>query len=298
MHIPVLLQESLQGLNLGSDKKEKVFVDATVNGGGHSEAVAKAYKKNVRIVGIDLDAEAIERSNKKLASTDAQFDLICDSYVNIGNVLKQLSITHADAVLFDFGLSSDQYESGRGFGFKKDEPLLMTFKSTPGEQDVTAKDVVNTWELSSLETVIFGFGEERYAKRIAKAIVESRKLHPIETTGELVEIISAAVPKSYLHGRIHPATRTFQAIRIAVNGELTSIDQGLKAAFEILAPGGRICAISFHSLEDRIVKNFFKEQSQKEVATIITKKPIVATDEEVGANPRSRSAKLRILQKL
>jgi len=294
MHIPVLLQESLLGLNL---KPGAVVIDGTVNGGGHSEEIAKRFGKEVRIIGIDLDQEAITRSTKKLQDVGARFDLFCDSYVNMPKILASLSIQSVDAVLFDFGLSSDQYESGRGFSFKNDEPLLMTFKADPKGGDVTAQQVVNEWEQESLETIIFGFGEERYAKRIARAIVETREINPIKTTTQLVDIITTAVPAAYRRGRIHPATRTFQAIRIAVNGELTSIEQGLHAAMNVLKSSGRLCAISFHSLEDRIVKRFYKSVSEKEEARIITKKPIVPTESESSENTRSRSAKLRILEK-
>lgn len=293
MHTPVLLQESLQGLNL---KRGNVFVDATVNGGGHSEAVAKLFGQAVSIVGIDLDADAIAKSKDRLAMAGAHADLFCDSYVHMPEILKGLSISKADAVLFDFGLSSNQYESGRGFSFQKDEPLVMTFKSRPDERDVTALDVVNNWKQDSLQTIIKGFGEERYSGRIARAIAEAREISLIRTTAELRDIIVAAVPAAYRRGKIHPATRTFQALRIAVNGELDAISLGLRAAWDVLAPGGRIAAISFHSLEDRIVKRFFKDMSADNAA-IITKKPIVPNDGEIAENPRSRSAKLRILEK-
>lgn len=292
VHIPVLLHETVDGLAL---KDGDVVIDATVNGGGHSEEIARKFGAKVRIVGIDLDADALVRSDAKLKAAGARYDLVNDSYVNMEQVLRGRGITHANAVLFDFGLSSDQYESGRGFSFQKDEPLLMTFAREGAL--LTARDIVNDWEESSLEAIIKGFGEERYARSIAKSIVLARELETIERTGQLVEAILAGTPKRYHHGRIHPATRTFQAIRMAVNGELDAVAKGLAAAVDILAPGGRIVAISFHSLEDRIVKRYFKEvAAEREGAKIITKKPMTPSEEEAKTNPRSRSAKLRILQ--
>ena len=201
--------------------------------------------------------------------------------------------------MLDLGLSSDQFEtSGRGFTFKNDEPLLMTFKKNPDQGDLTAYQIVNTWEEENIADVIYGYGEEKYSRRIAKAIVNYREKKAIEKTSELVEIISNSVPVFYKRGRIHPATRTFQALRIAVNDELNTLKRGLERGFARLASGGRIAVISFHSLEDRIVKNFNKEKEELEQARIITKKPIVPSEDEVRENPRSRSAKLRILEKI
>jgi 16S rRNA (cytosine1402-N4)-methyltransferase len=293
MHIPVLLHEIIDGLNL---KKGDIVVDATINGGGHSEKIAQIFGDSVHIIGIDLDADALSRSKKKLDELNAKYTLVCDSFKNIENIVKDLNIKKVNAVLFDFGLSSDQFDSSnRGFTFSKDEPLVMTFKRDIDQNDITARNIVNDWAEDSLETIIKGFGEERYAKRIAKAIVDRRDVQPIENTFDLVSIIERAVPIFYRKGRLHPATRTFQALRIAVNGELENISEGLKGARKILDQNGRICAISFHSLEDRIVKRYFRElKEQGDV--IINKKPIIPTEEEIKNNPRSRSSKLRILE--
>ena len=208
-----------------------------------------------------------------------------------------------DGIIFDLGLSSDQLEnSGRGFSFMKDEPLLMQMKNSgkenPSLEDTTAKEVVNTWEEKSLADIIYGYGEERYSRRIAKAIVEARKSGEIKTTFDLVKIIESAVPAVYKRGRLHYATRTFQALRIAVNDELGVLKEGLEKGFNALKKGGRMSVISFHSLEDRITKKFFKELEKEKKAKLINKKPILAGDEELKNNPRSRSAKLRILEKI
>jgi 16S rRNA (cytosine1402-N4)-methyltransferase len=194
--------------------------------------------------------------------------------------------------MLDLGLSSDQFEtSGRGFTFQKDEPLLMTFKKNPTEHDLTADEIVNTWDEANIADIIYGYGDERYSRRIAKSIVESR---PIKTTFELVEAVKLGTPSAYHRGRINPATKTFQALRITVNDEINTLKEGLRKGFEALNPGGRMAVISFHSIEDRVTKRFFKEVG----GNILTKKPIVPSDEEKIRNPRSRSAKLRIIEKL
>ena len=204
-----------------------------------------------------------------------------------------------DAIIFDLGLSSDQLEiSGRGFSFTKDEPLLMTMKESPNDEDLTAKEIVNTWEERNLADIIYGYGEERFSRRIAKAIVEARKENEIKTTFELVKIIEGSVPGSYKRGKIHFATRTFQALRIAVNDELGALEEGLAGGLKILKNEGRMGVISFHSLEDRIVKRFFREMKDEGKIKIINKKPIIAGKEELILNKRSRSAKLRIIEKI
>jgi 16S rRNA (cytosine1402-N4)-methyltransferase len=207
-----------------------------------------------------------------------------------------------NAILLDLGISSDELEnSGRGFTFQKDEPLLMTM-GDPAKYPFTAATIVNSWKEEDIANVIFGYGEERYARRIARAIVTYREKKIIETSGELAEIVKSAVPRfgRSFNGRpakIHPATKTFQALRIAVNDELGALKEGLTKGYERLAPGGKMVVISFHSLEDRIVKNFFKALADDSNAKIITKRPIIASPQEIAENPRSRSAKLRILQK-
>ncbi len=316
-HTSVLLHESIEGLAICEGD---VFVDATLGDGGHSAEILKRFGDKVTIVGIDRDADAVERAAKTLGGKilgghDGENDgkgklervvLKQGDFRNIESTLASLGFENAQRFLFDIGLSSRQIEeSGRGFSFQKDEPLLMTFeKSSEGPDGfsrgapiVTAKEVVNEWQEETLVQIIKGFGEERFAGRIARGIVETRKEKVIETTGDLVEIIMKSTPFYYHRGKIHPATRTFQAIRIAVNDELEAIRDGLKSAWKLLTPAGRIAVISFHSLEDRIVKQYFNELKKTGAATVITKKPIVASEAEIKSNPRARSAKLRIIKK-
>ncbi len=306
-HISVLLNETIDGLQI---REGDVFVDGTLGDGGHSIEVFKKHGDKVTIVGIDRDQNAIDRVTQKFAELGAQTDaqsgtnankvfLRQGNYRHNDEILKSLGFEKAHKFMFDIGISSRQLEeSGRGFSFQKDEPLVMTFESVGHPAaGVTARDAINTWGEENLATVIYGFGEEKHSRRIARGIVEARAAKPIETTGELVEIIKKSTPIFYHFGKIHPATRTFQAIRIAVNDELGALTDGLKAAWSILAPGGRIAVISFHSLEDRIVKTYFNALKESGSANVITKKPIIASEAETEANPRSRSAKLRIIEK-
>ncbi|NLE07177.1 MAG: 16S rRNA (cytosine(1402)-N(4))-methyltransferase RsmH [Parcubacteria group bacterium] len=294
-HESVLLKEVIEGLDL---QDGDVYFDATVGSGGHMHAVWEATKGKVQLYGIDADEMSVAISKEKLELAGAKPKLMVLNFKNIERAPEVFGIVPTK-ILFDLGWSSDQFEEGgRGFSFQKDEPLIMTFKSNTDEEDTTAYDVVNKWSEDSLVSILQGYGEERYAKRIAKSIVSARKLKPIETSKTLAEIVKNAVPVFYRFGRIHPATRTFQAIRIAVNDELNALQEGLKKGFQILKQDGRMAVISFHSLEDRIVKNFFKLLSSEDQAEIITKKPIVATEEELIRNPRARSAKLRIIKKI
>ncbi len=293
MHISVLLKEAVSGLDI---KSGNIIVDATVGGGGHLGEICRLYGKEIKIIGLDQDEDAIERVGDAMSEYDIILKL--ENFRNLDKVLQELRIEKVDRILADFGLSSYQLEvSGRGFSFLRDEPLLMSFKKKSGPNDLTAKEVLNTWQEVSLADVIYGYGEERYARRIAKAIVEARKVNSIETTFQLVEIIRQAVPKVYLKQKTHFATRTFQALRIAVNDELGAIGDFLNKAFDFLAPGGRLAVITFHSLEDRSVKHFFKDKEKEGLAKVITKKPIYPSEEEIKLNKRSRSAKLRILEK-
>jgi 16S rRNA (cytosine1402-N4)-methyltransferase len=294
-HVPVLLHEAVEGLKI---RNGGVYVDGTVGNGGHSEAILST-NDSVRVIALDLDTDALRRSRERLAHFGERITFVNDSFRNIKKVTNAMGIEHVDGIIFDFGLSSNQIEeSNRGFSFQNDEPLLMTFGKEVSENTLTAKDVVNTWGEESLRTIIKGFGEERYAGRIVRVIVERRDLKPFETTGELVDAIESAVPALYRKGRIHPATRTFQAIRIAVNDELRAIEEGLAGGYQILNSSGRMAAISFHSLEDRIVKRYFRSLHSDGLVKLITKKPIVPTSSEIKNNPRSRSAKLRILEKI
>lgn len=295
IHKTVLLQEAIDGLEI---KKGDIFVDGTLGGGGHSEEVAKRFGGSVVMIGIDLDPEAIERATSRLSPLKPQIQYAQGSFRNIDMILDSLKVSKVDKILLDIGLSSNQFEdSGRGFSFQKDEPLIMSFKKDVTENDLTAKEILNTWDLENIETILKSYGEEQFSWKIAKAIVARREEKPIETTFDLVEIIKIATPKWYHHKRIHPATKTFQALRITVNDEIESLKEGVEKGFERLASDGRLAVISFHSIEDRVVKNFFKQKHDLELGKIITKKPIVPSKEEIDENPRSRSAKLRIIQK-
>jgi 16S rRNA (cytosine1402-N4)-methyltransferase len=292
-HTTVLLHESVDGLNL---KQGSVFVDATLNAGGHSQLVLSQLDGNVRVIGIDVDADAIARAKTNIKTPNATF--FQENFRNLDKVLDQAGVAHVDGILFDLGVSSDQIEeSGRGFSFKTNEPLLMTMKKDPESTDITAYEIVNSWAEESIADIIYGYGEDRFARRIAKAIVAARATKPIETAEQLSEIVAGAIPK-FGFRKINPATKTFQAIRIAVNDELGALKEALPKAFNKLNPGGRIAIISFHSLEDRIVKRFFKEKSDAGEGKLITKKPIIPSAQETAENPRSRSAKLRIIEKM
>ncbi len=306
-HIPVLLHEAIDGLDI---KQGDVFVDGTLGSSGHSEEVAKRFGSSVVMIAIDLDPDAIKRSKKKLTSYKLKIHYAENSFRNIKTVLESQKLDHADRILLDIGLSSNQFEeSGRGFSFQKEEPLIMSFGSAGStgstssphggspQAGLTAGEIVNTWEAENIATILKNYGEEQFAWKIAKAIVARREIKPIETTFDLVDVIKTATPKWYHGRRIHPATKTFQALRITVNDEIGALRQALRDGFEILSPKGRFAVISFHSLEDREVKHFFRDAVKKGEATLINKKPIVPTKEELEANPRSRSAKLRIIEK-
>lgn len=301
VHVPVLLNEVIEGLRV--EKIDLWLLDGTLGGAGHSLALAKAYGGKLSLIGLDRDETAITRAKAKfeaisdVASKPEKWILECEDYRALDRVCDKHSVLSLDLILLDLGISSDELEaSGKGFTFQKDEPLLMTF-GDPNKQPFTAKKIVNEWDEEVLANIIFGYGEDRFARRIAKAIVGYRQRKPIETTVELSEIVRGAVPAFSRKGKIHPATRTFQALRIAVNDELGALREGLKKGFERLSKGGRIAVISFHSLEDRIVKEFFVEKTKVGQGKALTKRPIVASDQEIAENPRSRSAKLRVFQK-
>lgn len=307
-HTPVLLQEVISeaGLTPGS-----VFVDCNLGDGGHSQAVIEHLQGKVTVVGFDLDQDAIDRATHNIFSSEKisksgfskeNLHLFRKNFRYLNECFQTTGLHNADAVLFDLGLSSyELQESGRGFTFLKDEPLLMTFgqtKDKDSDYKYTAKDIVNTWEEEHIRQVIEGYGEERFALRIARAIVEARDLKPILTTSELAEIVKNAVPGFARHGRIHPATKTFQALRIAVNDEISSLEEALPQAFDILKAKGKLLVISYHSLEDRIVKRYFRQLVKDEKAKDLAKKPITSCTEELVRNPRARSAKMRVIEKL
>lgn len=293
-HISVLKNESIDGLAI---KNGDIIIDGTLGGGGHTLEMIKRFGESIKIIGLDLDIDAKVRTEEKIKDLPNNFVFSNNGFQDIDKVLKELGISYVDGILLDLGISSFQLEvAGRGFSFLKDEPLLMTMKKEPGNEDLTARDIVNTWGEETLANIIYGFGEEKFSRKIAKAIVEARKEKDIETTFDLVEIIDRAVGKNYRGLKIHPATRTFQALRIATNSELTNLEQVIEKGFNCLKEGGRISIITFHSLEDRIVKRAFLKLKDKG-AKIINKKPIVPTEEELKTNPRARSAKLRLLEK-
>lgn len=291
-HTTVLLTETVDGLGL---KKNDTAIDATVGAGGHAELLAKAVGKGT-IVAIDADESSLKLAKEKLEGTSAKVIYLQGNFRNLKALAQDAGVTHAEGIIFDLGWRTEQLSSGRGFSFKADEPLLMTLASSH-EGMLTAKDIIAGWDEEEIAKMIREYGEERFSGRIARAIVEARRKKPIETALQLAEIISASVPSFYRNGRIHPATRTFQALRIAVNDELEALKQALRDALDILTPGGRVAVISFHSLEDRIVKNTFREAEDNGQGIRITKKPIVPTRAEQVVNPRSRSAKLRIFEK-
>ncbi|MBA5865699.1 MAG: 16S rRNA (cytosine(1402)-N(4))-methyltransferase RsmH [Nitrospira sp. CR1.3] len=290
-HTPVMPEEVVFWLRPAPDC---VILDCTVGYCGHAEKILGSSAPHGIVIGIDRDAGAIRASKPLLDRFGTRLILIKGHFVDLKRHLADRGITKVNGVLFDLGVSSRQLdEPARGLSFQTDGPLDMRMDQSTGR---TAAEIVNSADESDLANMIFEFGEERFSRRIARAIVRARANRPLETTRELVSIIERAVPGSYRRGRIHCATRTFQALRIAVNQELEHLEPALRAAVDILDPGGRLCVISFHSLEDRIVKQTFRSLSGRQL-TILTKKPQLPTDEETGRNPRSRSAKLRVAER-
>lgn len=290
-----MYQESLDALLLAPGK---TIIDGTFGAGGHSRGIAEKIGKKGTLIAFDQDGEVFTKPIVDEIRSFTNFIPVIANFRTMAHELSQQKIDHIDGVLLDLGLSSTQLEvSGRGFSFQRDEPLAMTFSDKPEEQLVTAETVVNNWSRETITEILRGFGEEQFAWRIAGAIVEARTKSAIKTTNELVAIIKGAVPGWYQHGRTHFATRTFQALRMAVNDETGSAEEGMRSAFALLAPKGRLAVISFHSIEDRLVKQTMKDLAEHAGGTLVTKKPIIAGDEELSENPRSRSAKLRIIEK-
>lgn len=288
-HIPVLLDKTIELLK---PERGGLFIDCTAGRGGHLAEILKRLPPDGEVVGIDQDEEMVAGLRDKF-SDDSRASFVNGNFGDALELLRDRAGT-ANGILYDLGYNSVQLEeSGRGFSFLRDEPLLMTYKAHPGEDDLTAAVIVNGWNKEELRGMIRGYGEERFAGRIAEAIIVARRKKKIVTTRELAEIIAAAVPKNYEKGRIHPATRTFQALRIAVNDEFEVLKRGLAAGWELLAPDGRMAVISFHSLEDKIVKDFLRAKKIERTAEILTKKPLIVEMEEIRENPRARSAKLR-----
>ena len=307
-HTSVLLEEAVESLHVRPDG---IYVDGTLGGGGHSYQIAKRLSEGGRLIGIDQDAAAIEAAGKRLGEFGKRVTIVRANFAQMGEKLRELDIFSVDGILLDLGVSSFRLDTAeRGFTYREEEaPLDMRMDR---RQELTAREVVNSWPVDDLTRILREYGEERYAVRIAQRIDAQRKQKPIETTGELTRIIKAAIPaKAREQGR-HPARRAFQAIRIEVNRELDVLRQSLDEMISILNPGGRICIITFHSLEDRIVKDAFRTAEhpcicppdfpvcvcgRKSRGRVITKKPVVPSKEETERNPRSNSAKMRVFEK-
>jgi len=295
IHKTVLLNESIENLNL---KAGKIYFDGTLGGAGHTMKVCKDFGGKVRIIATDRDALAIRNAEEKLSVTGCEYNIVLLNYREIDSVLTKLGVEKVDAILLDLGLSSDQLDaSGRGFSFRNNEPLLMTFAEDT-KNVITAKTIVNNWGEETIADILYGYSDERYSRRIAKAIVIAREEKEIQTTDDLVQIIKSAVPFAYQKGKTHFATKTFQALRIAVNDEISALKEGMEKGWNVLNTGGRMAIISFHSVEDREVKNYFRDKTKMGQGKLINKKPIIPTDEEISENPRSRSAKLRVIEKI
>lgn len=295
MHTPVLLKEVLEYLDpqLGQN-----FIDATVDGGGHALAILERIAPEGKLLGIEWDKELYQNLKFKVENLKLEQNLILlnDSYANLKKICEENGFIGADGILFDLGLSSWHFEeSGRGFSFKKDELLDMRFNS---DQELSALEIVNLWPEAELEELLRKYGEERFSRQIVGGIVEKRKKGLIKTTAQLREVVEKAIPGWYRKRRINPATKTFQALRIAVNRELENLERGLEDALKVLKNGGRLAVISFHGLEDKIIKQKFNEAKRAGLTEILTKKTVKPGREEIISNPRSRSAKLRVIRKL
>jgi len=306
-HVSVLLDECIEGLAI---KPEGIYVDGTLGGAGHSRQIACRLTTGT-LVGIDRDPVALKAAGERLSAYGDRVKLVHSNFSDVAQVLEQLQLTGMDGMLMDLGVSSPQLDdSARGFSYMTDAPLDMRMNN---EDPFDAAQLVNTWSQAELKRILYDYGEERYAPQIAAAICRRREERPIETTLELVDIIRSAMPPAALREKQHPAKRSFQAIRIAVNDELGAVEKVMKDAINLLNPGGRLAVITFHSLEDRIVKNAMAEAAKgctcppsfpvcvcgkKPLVKLISRKPILASEEELERNPRSRSAKLRICEKL
>jgi len=290
-HVSVLLSEALNALDL---RAGDIVVDATAGQGGHSEAILKTA--GVRLIAIDADPQAVAAATARTKRYAARREVVEANFADIEKVLRKQRVREVTKVLFDLGWSSAQLSSGRGFSFQTNEPLLMSYgkKAASG---FTAQEILNEWDEETIANVLYGYAQERYARKIAKAIVERRALQPITSTIELSELVRDAVPPAYRHGRVHPATKTFQALRIAVNDEMGVTERGIRAAWQHLACGGRLVVITFHSIEDRLVKQLFAELSKQD-GRLLFKKPQSPSREEIIHNPRARSAKLRAIEKV
>ena len=288
VHIPVLQNEASEYL---APKPNDNFIDCTVDGGGHSRAILERTEPEGKVLGIEADTELYQEVK---SGAPKRLILVNDNFVNLKEIVKREKFKQVQGILFDLGMSSWHLEeSGRGFSFLKKEPLDMRYSTG---NPLTAEKILNYWSGSEIERILREYGEERFSGRISQEVIKERNIRPITDTSQLIEIIKRAVPQKFQHQRIHFATRTFQALRITVNDELNNLKKALPQAIEILKSKGRLVVISFHSLEDRIVKNFLKEKGQE--LKILTKKPISPSFKEIKINPRARSAKLRAAEKI
>ena len=307
-HAPVLLHECIEALDI---KPDGIYLDGTLGGAGHSREIASRLSEHGMLIGVDRDPAALQAAGERLSTAKARILLVHENFQNLRDILNQAGVERIDGMLFDLGVSSPQLdEAERGFSYMNDAPLDMRMNP---EDRLSAYEVVNDWPQEELKRILFEYGEERYAPLIAAAIVRERAKKPIETTLELAGIIRSAMPAQALREKQHPAKRSFQAIRIAVNDELGAVERMMEAAPDLLNPGGRLAVITFHSLEDRIVKNAMQTAAKgcicppsfpvcvcgrKPSVRILTKKPITSQPEELDENPRARSAKLRVAEKL
>ena len=294
-HIPVMLNEILSNLNLGPGK---TIVDATIGTAGHSIEIIKRIMPGGKLIGIDRDAESLKVARERLSDYQASCEFVHGNFCDIDNILSQLGIEKIDGILFDLGISSFQLDNPqRGFSFQQDGPLDMRLDRS---SFISAYDLINNLTQDEISSLLWSFGEERWHNRIARYLVKERESHPISTTSQLSNIVMQAIPARYRYGhfRIHPATRTFQAVRIAVNRELETLQNAINKVVGFLREGARICVISFHSLEDRIVKLGLRKAAQEGMVHLVTLKPARPAQEEADNNPSSRSAKLRIAEKI
>lgn len=292
MHIPVLYTESIDALNITPDG---VYIDGTLGGAGHAHTIGQKLSNQGTLIGFDVDADAIARAQDRLADLSCNVQLFHRNFREIAEVLRENNIEKIDGVFLDLGYSSYQInDADRGLSFQYDGPLSMTLSGESDSVTVTAADIVNTWSEETLADIFYGYGDETAAKLIAKKIVAARRDHKFTTTKQLADFIKQVIP--FRKGKTHPATRVFQALRIAVNDEYGALTDALKEIPTYIRPGGRIAIITFHSGEDRIVKNIFKTWQEEGLGSVTTKKPLAPTDEELQQNPRSRSAKLRVFQ--
>ncbi|MFG0216572.1 16S rRNA (cytosine(1402)-N(4))-methyltransferase RsmH [Brevibacillus porteri] len=307
-HVTVLMDEAVAGLNI---RPGGIYVDCTLGGAGHSSLIASKLTEGGRLIAIDQDDWALDNARERLASYMDRVTLVKSNFRHIKDIVRDLGLAGVDGILFDLGVSSPQLDEGeRGFSYNADAPLDMRMDQ---QAPLSAYDIINEWDEEEIAKIIWLYGEEKFSRRIARQIVQQRKKQPIQTTGELVELIKEGIPAAARRTGPHPAKRTFQAIRIAVNDELDAFKEAVVDAIEVLNPEGRVSVITFHSLEDRICKQIYQDFSKgctcppafpictcgnKAVVKVITRKPILPSEEELEANKRARSAKLRVAEKL